>query len=98
MAKRWKTYNIEFEPKEKIEAYYQEVMAYRRTNGVEGRSCSEIEYNDFQDSSSHGRNLTHAIKARLRIDIEEDHPMIIENRRLRALLEANGISPDGDVA
>src|SRR5258708_1266309 len=83
-VRRTKTYNAEFLPAEQLQAWLAEVLLYRETDGKEGRGASRIEYEELGDGASHGRNLTHAFKARFRIDIESEHPMIVENRRLTA--------------
>ncbi|MEW6473430.1 MAG: hypothetical protein AB1679_14255 [Actinomycetota bacterium] len=61
---------------------------------VAGRTKSSIEREVFGIDRYHGKAITHAWRTRLGLETESTHPLVLENARLRALLEEAGISPD----
>lgn len=58
-----------------------------------GRSKNEIERDELGRPEPHGKLITELWRERLGLETEEEHPLVVENRRLRSLLEENGIDP-----
>ena len=69
---------------EELARWYQEW-----SEGI--RTKSQIEREELNDPSSHGKTITALWRNRLGIETEDTHPLVIENDRLRGLLDSNDI-------
>lgn len=61
-----------------------------------GKTKSDIELRYLGTSRAHGKRFSLMVKKHLGIDTEKEHPLTVENERLRTLLRAHGIDPDSD--
>lgn len=59
-----------------------------------GKTKSDVEQRYLGTSRAHGKRFSLMVKKHLGIDTEKQHPLTVENERLRRLLRANGIDPD----
>jgi hypothetical protein len=59
-----------------------------------GRSKNDIEREELGDPASHGKHITKLWREVLGVETEHEHPLVADNRRLRGLLEDNGIDPE----
>lgn len=57
---------------------------------LDGRSKNDIERVEFNDPYSHGKFITRLWRE-IGLETEREHPLSVENRRLKDILDANGI-------
>ena len=61
-----------------------------------GKAKSDVELRYLGTSRAHGKRFSLIVKKHLGIDTEKQHPLTVENERLRTLLRAHRIDPDSD--
>lgn len=61
-----------------------------------GNAKSDVELRYLGTSRAHGKRFSLMVKKHLGINTEKEHPLPVDNERLRSLLRAHGIDPDSD--
>jgi hypothetical protein len=61
---------------------------------IGGMTKSDIEQRFLGTSRAHGKRFSTMVRKHLGINTEKQHPLIVENERLRELLWSYGIDPD----